>query len=131
MRMSRIVRLQLALGSGVALALAYPSFNIPLLGWIAPSLLIVAVLGERPRFSFLLGWLQGAAYYGMSLPWFYTVMRQYGPLPVFHAAFAAAIAWIGEDAPERACLAAPFLWVTMEFAMMHLPAIGFPWDLLG
>ncbi len=147
MSLSRTVRLLLALVSGVALALAYPSFNIPLLGWIAPALLIVAVVGERPRFAFLLGWLQGAAYYGLSLPWFYTVMRQYGPLPaiqagavfalvivatsLFHAAFAAAIAWIGEGAPERACLAAPFLWVTMEFAMMHLPAIGFPWDLLG
>ena len=147
MKLSRTVRLLLSLVSGVTLALAYPSFNIPLLGWIAPALLIVAVLGERPRFSFLLGWLQGAAYYGMSLPWFYTVMRQYGPLSViqagavfalvivatslFHAAFAAAIAWLGEGAPERACLAAPFLWVTMEFAMMHLPAIGFPWDLLG
>jgi apolipoprotein N-acyltransferase len=147
MSLSRTVRLLLALVSGVALAQAYPSFNIPLLGWIAPALLIVAVLGERPRFAFLLGWVQGAAYYGLSLPWFYTVMRQYGPLPavqagavfalvivatsLFHAAFAAAIAWLGEAAPERACLAAPFAWVSMEFGMMHLPAIGFPWNLLG
>jgi len=147
MNLSRTVRLLLALASGVALALAYPSFNIPLLGWIAPALLIVAVLGERPGFAFLLGWLQGAAYFGLSLPWFYTVMRQYGPLPeiqagavfalvivvmsVYHAAFAAAIAWLGKIAPGRACLAAPFLWVAMEFATMHMPAIGFPWNLLG
>ena len=147
MKLSRTVRLLLALASGVALAMAYPAFNIPLLGWIAPALLIVAVLGERPRFAFLLGWLQGAAYFGLSLPWFYTVMRQYGPLPVmqagavfalvivatslFHAVFAAAIAWLGKSAPERACLAAPFVWVSMEFAMAHLPAIGFPWNLLG
>jgi len=145
--MSRIVRLQLALGSGVALAFAYPSFNIPLLGWIAPALLIIAVLGERPRFAFLLGWLQGAAYYGLSLPWFYTVMRQYGPLPaiqsgavfalvivvtsLFHAAFAAMIAWLEKFSLERACFAAPFVWVSMEFALTHLPAIGFPWNLLG
>jgi apolipoprotein N-acyltransferase len=147
MTSSRTVRLLLALSSGVALALAYPSFNIRLLGWIAPALLIVAVLGERPRIAFLLGWLQGAAYYELSVPWFYTVMRQYGPLPViqagavfalvivatsmFHAAFAAAIACLGKGSPGRACLAAPFLWLTMEFAMMHLPAIGFPWNLLG
>jgi len=147
MSLSRTVRLLLALASGVALALAYPSFNIPILGWIAPALLIVAVLGERPRFAFQLGWLQGAAYYGLSVPWFYAVMRHYGPLPMiqagavfalvivatslFHAAFAAAIAWLGKFSPERACLAAPFVWVSMEFAMMHLPAIGFPWNLLG
>ncbi len=147
MNVSKTVRLLLALASGVALALAYPTFNIPFLGWIAPALLIVAVLGARPRFAFLLGWLQGAAYYGLSVPWFYAVMRRYGPLPamqagavfalvivatsLFHAAFAAVVAWLGEGAPERACLASPFLWVAMEFGMMHLPAIGFPWNLLG
>ena len=147
MSLSRTVRLLLALASGVALALAYPSFHIPLLGWIVPALLIVAVLGERPRFAFLLGWLQGAAYYGLSLPWFYTVMRQYGPLSVvqagavfalvivvtsmYHAAYAAGIAWLGKISTERACLAAPFVWVSMEFGLMHMPAIGFPWNLLG
>ena len=147
MNVSKTVRLLLALASGVALALAYPTFDIPLLGWIAPALLIVAVMGARPRFAFLLGWLQGAAYYGLSVPWFYAVMRQYGPLPamqagavfalvivatsLFHAVFAAVTAWLGEGAPERACLAAPLLWVAMEFGMMHLPAIGFPWNLLG
>jgi apolipoprotein N-acyltransferase len=141
------VRLLLALGSGIALALAYPLFSIPILGWIAPALLIVAVIGEGPRFAVLLGFVQGAAYFGPSLPWFYNVMRQYGPLPVvqaagvfvlvvlvlsiFHAVFAAAIAWLGKVSPGRACLAAPFLWVALEFATMYMPAIGFPWNLLG
>jgi apolipoprotein N-acyltransferase len=147
MNLSRTIRLLLAIASGVALALAYPSFNIPLLGWVAPAIFLVAVVGERTGFAFLLGWLEGAVYFGLSLPWFYTVMRQYGPLPViqaaavfalvvvvmsvFHAAFAAVIAWLGKFSPKRACLAAPFLWVGMEFATMHMPAIGFPWNLLG
>jgi apolipoprotein N-acyltransferase len=147
MNLSRTVRLLLAIASGVLLALAYPSINIPILGWFAPALLIVAVLGERPAFAFLLGSLQGAVYFGLSLPWFYTVMRQYGPLPamqaggvftlvvvvmsVYHAVFALAIAWMGKSSPGRACLAAPFLWVALEFATMHMPAIGFPWNLLG
>jgi len=147
MRLSNTVRLLLALASGIALALAYPAFNLPLLGWIAPALLIVSVLGARPRFAFLLGWVHGVACYGLSLPWFYSVMRQYGPLPVaqaagvfalvivvtslFRAVYALAIAWIAEFAPERACLAAAFAWVALEFAFMHLPAIGFPWNLLG
>jgi apolipoprotein N-acyltransferase len=147
MNLSRTVRLLLALVSGVALALAYPAFNLSILGWIAPALLIVSVLGARPGFAFLLGSLHGVAYYGLSLPWLYTVMRQYGPLPVlqaaavfllvviitsfFHAAFAAIIAWIGKTGPGLACFAAPFVWVAAEFAFLHLPAIGFPWNLLG
>ncbi len=147
MNLSRTARISLAIGSGIALALAFPLYNLPILGWIAPAVLIVAVVNETPWFAFLLGWLQGAAYYGLSVPWFYTVMRQYGPLPVaqagavfalvifatalFHAAFAFTVAWVGRAGSTRACVAAPFLWVSMEFAMMHLPAIGFPWDLLG
>jgi len=147
MNLSRTVRLLLVLASGIALALAYPSFNIPLLGWTAPALLILAALGARPRFAFLLGLLQGTLYYGMSIPWVYAVLRQYGPLPVvqagavfallvvaaslFHAAFAAVTAWMSGTCVQRACLAAPFLWVAMEFGITHLPAIGFPWNLLG
>jgi apolipoprotein N-acyltransferase len=147
MNLSRTLRLLLAVASGVTLALAFPLFNIPLLGWIAPAALIVAVLGARWRFALLLGWLQGAVFYGVSVPWFYTVMRHYGPLPaiqagavfasvvivssLFHAAFALGIAWIGRHEKAIACLVAPFLLVSMEFAFMHLPAIGFPWNLLG
>ena len=124
MKLSRIVRLVLALVSGAALALAFPTFNIPLLGWIAPALLIIAVLGERPRFAFLLGLLQGAVCYGLSVPWFYNVMRQYGPLPavqagavfglvivvtsVFRGAFAAVVAWLAEFASEGAASPPPF-----------------------
>jgi apolipoprotein N-acyltransferase len=147
MNLSRTVRLLLALLSGVALALAYPLYSLPLLGWIAPALLFVAVIGARPVFGFLLGLVQGVAYYGMTVPWIYTVLRQYGPLSViqaafvfsllmaatslFHAAFAALIAWVSRFGVKRACIAAPLLWVTMEFAMTNLPAIGFPWNLLG
>ena len=147
MMLSRTARLLLALASGAALALAYPLFNIPPLGWVAPAMLIVAVLGEKPRFALLLGWLQGAIYYGISIPWFYTVMRQYGPLSViqaggvfalvvfvaatFHAIFAMVLAWLSRFGVKRACLAAPFLWVSMEFTFMHVPDIGFPWNLLG
>lgn len=147
MNLSSGTRLLLALASGVALALAYAPYGLTLLGWIAPAALIVAVLGARVRSAFFLGWLQGAVYYGLSLPWIYTVMRRYGPLPViqagavfglvivatslFHAAFAAVIAWFGKSSPEKACLAAPFVWVAMEFGLTNLPAIGFPWNLLG
>jgi apolipoprotein N-acyltransferase len=147
MHLSKTVRLLLATVSGITLALAYPSYNLPLLGWLAPALLIVAVLGQRPRFGFLLGLLQGALSYGMSVPWVYTVLRQYGPLPVlqagavfallilatslFHAALAGLIAWVSRYGLARACVGASFLWVTMEFAMGRLPAIGFPWNLLG
>jgi apolipoprotein N-acyltransferase len=147
MNLSRTARLLLALVSGVTLALAFPIFNLPLLVWISLAILILAVLGATPRYALLLGWLQGAVFYALSVPWFYGVMRQYGPLPVvaaggvfllvvfacavFHAAFAFGVAWFGRFGAAQACLAAPFLWVSMEFLLLHLPHIGFPWNLLG
>jgi apolipoprotein N-acyltransferase len=147
MNLSRTARLLLALASGVALALAFPIFNFPLLAWVSLAVLILAVLNATPRCALLLGWLQGAVFYALSVPWFYSVMRQYGPLSViaaggvfmlvvissaaFHAAFAFGVAWLGRFGAARACLAAPFLWVSMEFILLHLPHIGFPWNLLG
>ncbi|MBZ5660728.1 MAG: apolipoprotein N-acyltransferase [Acidobacteriia bacterium] len=147
MKLSNTARLLLAIASGAALALAFPLFHFPLLGWIAPAILIVAVRGANLRFALLLGLLQGAVYYAISVPWFYNVMRQYGPLPVaqaggvfalvvlvlsvFHAAFGLGIAWLGRGGEARACLAAPFLWVSMELGITHMPDIGFPWNLLG
>jgi len=147
MNLSKMARLSLALASGVSLALAFPLFNLPILAWVAPAGLILAALNQRPGFAFLLGWLQGVVFYVLSVPWIYTVMRQYGPLTVaeaggvlilvvlaagaFHAAFACGIAWMSRSGIARACLAAPFLYVALELAILHLPDIGFPWNLLG
>jgi apolipoprotein N-acyltransferase len=147
MTLSRTARLLLALISGVALAFAFPIFSFPLLAWISPAILILAVLDATPQYALLLGWLQSVVFYALSVPWVYGVMRHYGPLSVpaasgvfllvvfasaiFHAAFACGVAWFGRFGAARACLASPFLWVSMEFAFLHLPHIGFPWNLLG
>jgi len=64
MTLSRTARLLLAIVSGVALALAFPIFNLPLLAWISPAGLILDVLNETPQYALLLGWLQGAAVIG-------------------------------------------------------------------
>ena len=147
MTLSRTAQLLIALGSGTALAFAFPIFNLPLLAWIAVAALILAVLHASPPYAFLLGWLHGVVFYALSVPWFYNVMRQYGPLSVpaaggvfllvvficasVHAAFASGVAWLGKFGQGRACIAAPFLWASAEFLFLHFPHIGFPWNLLG
>ncbi len=147
MTLSKTARLLLALVSGVALAFAFPIFNFPLLAWISVAMLILAVLNATPQYALLLGWLHGVAFYALSVPWFYSVMRHYGPLSVpaaggvfmlvvficaiFRALFACGVAWLGRFGSARACLAAPLLWVSAEFLFLHFPHIGFPWNLLG
>ena len=140
-------RLLLSLASGVALALAYPDYNLPLLGWLAVGGLIFCSLGSGLRLAAGCGLLFGLVYYVLSLPWIYTVVHEYGPMPaweaaalllllslagsVFFAAFAVQLAWLSRSSEGVALLAAPFLWVTLEFLRTHLPDIGFPWNLLG
>jgi len=71
MNLSRTARLLLSLVSGVALALAFPIFNFPFLAWVSLAVLILAVLNATPRYALLLGWVQGVAFYALSVPWFY------------------------------------------------------------
>src|SRR5437879_369801 len=146
-RRHRAGRLLIASSSGVGLGLAFPSHHVPLLAWISVAGLMWASLSVRLQLAALAGFLHGAAFYTITLPWVYTVMRVHGGLKpaaaagvmallvavtsMFPGAFALAVATLGRGSVTRACLTAPFLWVALEYARTHMPAIGFPWNLLG
>jgi apolipoprotein N-acyltransferase len=137
----------LSLAAGLALALAFPDYNVPFLGWISVAALMIACLDAGLMESALCGFAYGAAFYTFSVPWIYTVMHQYGPLPVWQAAgvmallviqqslvfvfFSMPLAWIARRSLHRALLAAPFLWVATDLLRSRLGALSFPWDLLG
>lgn len=146
------VRLLLAMASGIAMALSFPNYNLPLLAWVAVGLLIVAVFGARPRAGLFYGFVHGVVFYPLSVPWIDTVMRQYGNvdaltaagilalLSVAFAIFPAVFGWAVALASTRlrpgrnwvlACLLAPFLWVALEYARTYLILGGFPWNLTG
>ncbi len=143
----RVLRLACALLSGCALAFAFPSYDLPILGWIAVAGLMLAALGARSGEALLCGFLFGAAFYFTALPWIYTVMRVHGHLApaaavgvlaamvavlsFFTAAFAWCVTFVGRRSVGLACLAAPFFWVAFELGRTHMPDLGFPWNLLG
>ena len=143
----RLARFSGALLSGLALAFAFPSGSATIDVWVSVAWLTVVSLGVRPRQAALFGFLHGAVFYGVTVPWIYTVMRVHGGLGVaaaagvmglvvaaaslFPAAFAWGLAWVGRSSVTRGCFAAPFLWVALEYGRTQLPHIGFPWNLLG
>ncbi len=57
MNLPRYARVLLAIGSGVALGLAFPNYNLYLLAWIAMGMLVLACCGaplkEAPLYGFL------------------------------------------------------------------------------
>ena len=142
----------LAIASGAALALSFPSYNLPLLAWISAGMLVLASFGARLRVSPLYGFLHGLIFYPLCVPWIDTVMRQYGDVgawasagilalltvafSIFPAIFSLGIAFVSRAGAQPrtrvlACLLAPFLWVALELARAHLIFGGFPWNLIG
>jgi len=132
-------RVLLALSSGALLALAFPNYNFPLLAWVAISLLILSAYGARPAVAPLYGFLHGMVFFPMCLPWMATVMQQYGNVSFWLSAgilglvgiagglivalFTWGVAAVSRKGAAAACLAAPFMWVAVEFLRGHFPGI--------
>src|ERR1700740_78994 len=148
MTFSRQTRVLLALGSGIALALSFPDYNLPLLAWVSIGMLVLASIGAPPREAPLYGFLHAFVFYPICLPWIATVMNQYGSVPpllsvgilslfgiaggIIWSTFSMSVAFVARrKGIAWACVLAPFFWVMLEFARTHLPYIGFPWNLTG
>jgi len=140
-------RALLAAGSGAALALSFPKYNLWPLAWVSLAMLVLASIGSRPAASPVYGFLHGLVFYPVGLPWIAVVMQQYGSVNPWLSAgilglmaiaggivcsfFSLGVALASKKSKLLACILAPFLWVTLEFARTHLPYIGFPWNLTG
>ena len=147
MKLAWHARLLLALGSGVALALSFPNYNLPLLAWVSVGMLVLASSGAPPVVAPVYGFLHGLVFYPVCLPWIDAVMQQYGNVDPWLSAgilgligiaggiicsfFSWGVALASNRSKGLACALAPFLWVALEFARTHLPIIGFPWNLTG
>jgi apolipoprotein N-acyltransferase len=148
MNLSRGARWLLSLASGILLAFAFPDYNWPICAWFAVALLLLAINGLRPSQAAVCGWLHGAVFYPVTIPWVFIVMRQYGNLNaptagavlalisaiggLLTAAFAAGVAAVSRRrGTVYGLAAAPFFWILQEWVRTHLPNIGFPWNLAG
>jgi apolipoprotein N-acyltransferase len=143
----KLLRLAVAIASGLILVAAFPSKHFPIGPWFCVAMLMAASANARPRFAALCGFLQGIFFFTPTLTWLYTTFRLHGDVSrlmsgvalgalvaaasCFPGAFAWAFAWIWKRGAPWACLAAPFLWVALEFLRGKLPSIGFPWNLIG
>jgi apolipoprotein N-acyltransferase len=140
-------RLIVSAVTGAGLALSFTWLYFPVYAWISIGLLLMMVLGARPRVAYFCGFYHAIAFVFASVPWIADVLAVHGGtsrLAGWGILLLIAMVWgiltgcftwtvnrIARRSAALACIAAPFVWVTSEFARAHLPEISFPWNLLG
>ena len=141
------LRLVIAAASGAALSLSFTGPYLSIFSWFALAILLFALFGARPRVAFACGYLHALFFVFTSVPWIATVLAVHGGLSIaggwailfliastwgiLTATFAWSVHRLYRQSIALACIGAPFIWVTFEFARAHLPEISFPWNLLG
>jgi len=144
---SETFRLIVAAVSGAALSLSYSGLYLSIYSWACVWILLLSLFGVRPHVAFGCGFLHGLLFVLTALPWIATVLAVHGGISpaggwglllliaavwgILTGAFAWSAHRLSRQSIDVACIGAPFLWVTFEFARAHLPEIGFPWNLLG
>jgi apolipoprotein N-acyltransferase len=140
-------RLLVSAITGAGLALSFTWLYFPVYAWVSIGLLLMMVLDARPRVAYFCGFYHAIAFVLASVPWIAEVLAVHGGTSrivgwgillliamvwgILTGAFTWTVNRIARRSVALACIAAPFVWVTSEFARAHLPEIGFPWNLLG
>lgn len=137
----------LAAVTGLLYPLCFPDFDLGALAWVVLLPLHLALAQPAPlRRSFQLGWMAGTLAFAGIMFWVVTAMHLYGKVPLaisillmlllaiylglFLAVYALGWAWFRQHLPAWTFLAAPSLWVTLEWLRTYLFS-GLPWALLG
>src|SRR5262245_11478906 len=136
----------LTLLSTLLLILAFPDFDLWFLAWVAFVPLLLAI-AQRPlsKRAFLLGWFTGSVFFYSTCYWLTYSIIHYGRLPtwlayvllipgalvlgLFPALFASIQARLIRAWGFKALVAAPFLWVALEWA--RLSVTGQLWNAIG
>lgn len=131
--------LALAVLSAGLLILSFPKFDLGGLAWVGLVPLLVAVDGKRPRTGFLLAFASGLIFFPGILHWIFSVgdynLLDHVLLGLYLAGyfglFGLALAWIRQRVDVPMVLAAPPVWVALEYLRAHASILTFPWLLLG
>ncbi len=141
-----LTRAAIVIASGLALALAFPKFDVSLLAWVAFVPLFYAIEGEPLGRVFGWAWLWGLACYAASFYWVVITLTDFAGvrlalaiLPMLALAgvvaiYSAIAIWAGEFVARRRriplVVTMPIAWAAVEWVRSFFP-LGFPWNLLG
>ncbi len=136
----------LTISSAILLTLAFPKYDIWILAWVGLIPLFFVVSRNNRKRVFLWCWFSGSLFYFLTVNWITHTMTQYGGMPLwlsfmvllllsvylglYTGLFGYLIKLISDKTSIPLPVAAPLLWVSLEFLKAHLIS-GFPWASLG
>jgi apolipoprotein N-acyltransferase len=122
------------------LILSLPAFDVSVLAWFAMVPLFMAFAGKKTLFCFLLSYVCGIVFFLGIFNWIleirsytllhHSILALY--LGFYFAVFGLAFGWTASRLGLPAALmAAPFVWVSLEFARSNMSFLALPWGLLA
>jgi apolipoprotein N-acyltransferase len=121
--------------SGALVALAFPNYNLAALAWVGLVPLLVAISGRRLRSDIFQSYFCGLVFFAVNLIWLfeiarYTVLQHcflVAYLALFFALFGGVFSLISRRfGAAPAYIAAPFIWVSLEFLRSNLGFMACP-----
>jgi apolipoprotein N-acyltransferase len=126
--------------SGALLCAAFPSYDLPLLAWVAFVPLFWVLARCRPAPGFLLSFVWGVTFYTGIFFWLFDLPQynvlHHALLGVYLCPLTGLFGWLfcflsRRAGPAAALLAAPFVWVSQEYLRSNFFFLALPWALLG
>ena len=126
--------------SGGLLVLAYPRYDIAWLGWVGLVPLLIAITYKKPGYAFLMSFLCGLVFFAGVFDW----IREVRGYQIIHHAvlglylgpmfgvFGLIYSFISRRrGATPALVAAPFIWVSIEYLRSNISFLSLPMALLA
>lgn len=136
----------LSVVSAILLSLSFPGYDLEFLAWAGIVPLIFIMKGNSSKKAFLWSWFSGTLFFVLTLSWLIGTINNYGGIPswisilillllstylgLYSGLFGLLTSFITKRINIPVTLAAPPIWVTLEYLRGHLLS-GFPWASLG
>jgi len=126
--------------SGGLLVLAYPRYDMAWLGWVGLVPLLIAITYKKPGYAFLMSFLCGLVFFAGVFDW----IREVRGYQIIHHAvlglylgpmfgvFGLIYSFISRRrGATPALVAAPFIWVSIEYLRSNISFLSLPMALLA
>lgn len=136
----------LSVVSAILLGLSFPRYDFEFLAWAGIIPLLFIMKGNSAKKAFLWSWFSGTLFFLLTMNWLIGTINNYGGVPawisflillllsaylgLYSGLFVLLTSFITKRIKIPFVLAAPPLWVTLEYLRGHLFS-GFPWASLG